>query len=83
MEARLDFLPNAFYDLIVFTSSTVTFWLAVTVGLGWLNWEKVAEASAFDVVLIGVAIVVVGYEYGRIAEAWSRGDGGIAGIVRG
>lgn len=68
---RSEFLPNAFYDLIVFASSTVTAGATFAIGMGWLNWQSVSDASTFDVVLLGIGIAIVGYEYGRIAETWS------------
>lgn len=71
MDDKFEFVPNAFYDLIVFTSSTVTFGVGWGVGLGVLTGDRISEARAFDVVLIIAGVLIFGYEYGRIAEAWS------------
>jgi hypothetical protein len=71
MESKLDFLPNAFYDLIVFTSSTVTFGVVIAIGVGWTNLAQIQHVGIVDATLLGIIILIVGYEYGRIAEAWS------------
>lgn len=71
MTEKLEFFPNVFYDLIVFVSSTVTFGAGWAIGLGWLNTHRLSEAKAFDVILIIGAVLILGYEYGRVAETWS------------
>jgi len=71
MTEQLEFLPNAFYDLIVFGSSTVLFALGVSVGFGWWNWARITQVRTLDAVLVTGAVIFFGYEYGRVAEAWS------------
>src|SRR5258708_5312023 len=71
MAERSDFLPNAFYDLIVFGSSTILFAIGFTIGFGWWDLSRVSQLKTFDVVLLFAALMFFGYEYGRLAEAWS------------
>jgi hypothetical protein len=65
--------PNIFYDLIVFVSPTVVLAAGLISGAG--GWHLLVQAfsglaaTALVVVLLG--LVLLGYEYGRLAEALS------------
>ncbi len=64
-------IPNAFYDLIVFASSTVLFAGGMFFGLGQHHAEWYKQLGTGNVVLIFAGLLFLSYEYGRIAEAWS------------
>jgi len=68
---KLQFFPNAFYDLIVFGSSTVIFAVGVALGIGFVDSATLKNIGSVDVILIFSGLLFLGYEYGRIAEAWS------------
>jgi len=73
MLEKVDFFPNAFYDFIVFIGSTVVFFGGLFVGFGGLNrmGNLELQLQGIDVLLIFGMLILIGYEYGRIAEAWS------------
>lgn len=73
MLERLDFVPNAFYDFIVFIGATLIFLSGLFVGLGLPHeaWMQQANPETLDVLLVILATIFLSYEYGRIAEAWS------------
>lgn len=68
---KVDTLPNAFYDLIVFASSTILAALGFLIGLGFVDGDWLKDLSTLNAVLIAIGILFLGYEYGRMAEAWS------------
>lgn len=70
---RIGTIPNAFYDLIVFTTPTVLLALGLVVGLSGVDAVQDADPnlSALGVVGLALGILLAGYEYGRAAEAWS------------
>lgn len=73
MSERLYGVPNAFYDLIVFASSTLLFLFGVGLGTGVIQ-DRLAQgrgASGVDLALLITGLFFFSYEYGRIAEAWS------------
>ena len=71
MDNRLSSIPNAFYDLIVFASSTFTFAIGVFFGVGLYQGDWYKSLGTANVFLIFAALIFLSYEYGRIAEAWS------------
>lgn len=68
---KINALPNAFYDLIVFSVSTVIFAIGLFIGLGIYNTYWYRELETINYIFILIGIIFGGYEYGRIAEAWS------------
>jgi hypothetical protein len=70
---RLGGIPNVFYDLIVFATPAVLLVAGLTVGLSGVDSLTEADwsVSTSTFFLILGAIVFLGYEYGRAAEAWS------------
>lgn len=71
MNDKLSSIPNVFYDLIVFASSTGLFLVGLLLGLGSFTGDWYESLGAANVLLIFVALLFLSYEYGRIAEAWS------------
>lgn len=71
MDEKLSSIPNAFYDLIVFASSTVLFVFGLFVGLGLFYSDWFKSFGTANVLLTFTALLFLSYEYGRIAEAWS------------
>lgn len=71
MGDKLGGVPNAFYDLIVFASSTVLFAAGIFYGCGLYQGTWYQGLGTANVFLIFAALIFLGYEYGRIAEAWS------------
>ena len=70
----IKYLPNAFYDMIVFAVPTVQFAVGICIGwpgfnIGWISYIKNASPS-FTLVIIMMGIAA-SYEYGRLAEALS------------
>jgi hypothetical protein len=70
----IKYLPNAFYDMIVFAVPTVQFVVGICIGwhdfnICWISHIKNASPS-FILVIIMMGIVA-SYEYGRLAEALS------------
>lgn len=70
MLEKLDF-PNAFYDFIVFVGSSLVFAVGLYVGIGGPAQNLLGGLGTFEFVWVLVALIFFGYEYGRIAEAWS------------
>ena len=71
---RLTFIPNVFYDIIVFVTPALVLAAGIGVGLGFedtVAWLGELEFAGSTTVLVLIGGVFVGYEYGRIAEAWS------------
>lgn len=71
---RLTFIPNVFYDIIVFVTPCLVLATGVLIGIGDANREALTagvELSIGDSLLVTLGVLFAGYEYGRIAEAWS------------
>lgn len=72
MEEKLgSSIPNVFYDLIVFASSTALFLVGILLGVGLFEGDWYEGLGAANILLIFAALLFLSYEYGRIAEAWS------------
>lgn len=71
MNEKFPYFPNAFYDLIVFASSTFLMAMGVFFGCGLYLSDLFKDLGTINVLLLFVGLVFVGYEYGRIAEALS------------
>ncbi len=78
------FVPNIFYDVIVFLTPTLTIFIGVVVGFSVYKsiWASIiAGGNATLSVVIGILIVFfLGYEYGRLAETYS--DVFVGGVIR-
>jgi hypothetical protein len=70
VESKLS-IPNVFYDLIVFASSTVLFAAGLFFGLGQHHNQWYRSLGTANIILILAILLFLSYEYGRIAEAWS------------
>jgi len=65
------YVPNAFYDVMVFIVPTVQF--AVGVGLGIFSFDTtwIPSLDSSTLVILFAVSLVASYEYGRMAEALS------------
>lgn len=76
--------PNIFYDLIVFISPSVLLVVGLVVGLGGWPFVRMGGAQidlgATDIFIVLVALLLLGYEYGRLAETLSSPF--VAGLLR-
>jgi hypothetical protein len=71
MGKEISNVPNAFYDLIVFSSSSILFLFGVAWGVDSINGSLIDNLDAKYSIIIFVGIFFFSYEYGRIVEAWS------------
>jgi hypothetical protein len=75
MQERIDALPNAFYDAIVFVIPGIQLIIILVIGLGvtgpLITWVQSFNWTAVNVLAIIGGVAIVGYEYGRIVETWS------------
>lgn len=71
MNKSMSIVPNAFYDLIVFLSSSILFVFSVAWGLGYIDSNTFKEFDAKYTLIVAIGLFFFSYEYGRIAEAWS------------
>ncbi|HEX4433613.1 MAG TPA: hypothetical protein VH012_02210 [Acidimicrobiales bacterium] len=73
-ESRLSAIPNAFYDLIVFVTPTLVLGAGIAIGVNgtaWVGEIDLGELKAIEAIATAFIVVLLSYEYGRIAEAWS------------
>ncbi len=73
-ESRLSAIPNAFYDLIVFVTPTLLFGIGIAIGINGTDWVSkldFGDVKAIEAIATATLAVLLSYEYGRIAEAWS------------
>ncbi|MCB2084901.1 MAG: hypothetical protein H6920_05825 [Sphingomonadaceae bacterium] len=72
---RHSLAPNAFYDLIVFLTPTMTLLIGLLIGCRpWLEFSLTNASFEVDaplLILIGLVLFFGSYEYGRIAESYS------------
>lgn len=75
MSERLDALPNAFYDFIVFITPSIQFAVGMLFGLGlvrpFIDFAINFNWGLINIIIVAGVVIVFGYEYGRIAETWS------------
>lgn len=81
---RHSMAPNAFYDLIVFLTPTMTFLVGAAAGLHhWISQRMGQADMAIDtplLILLGLSLFFGSYELGRIAETFS--DTFVAGPIK-
>lgn len=71
MGKEISNVPNAFYDLIVFSSSSILFLTLFSWGIGWIDSSFISQVDIKNSIVILLGLFFFSYEYGRIAEAWS------------
>lgn len=74
MGEKFEQAPNIFYDAIVFITPVVVLSFGVLIGVSGLHslsGPVIKDIGAFSFVLILVAIIILGYEIGRLFEAIS------------
>ncbi len=66
-------IPNAFYDLMVFVAPAALLVIGISFGAYGLDIASVLSRSwsASDLVAVAGGLLILAYEYGRLAEAWS------------
>lgn len=67
----LKYIPNAFYDMMVFVVPSVQFIVGTMIGFNSFDIRRITNVSAESIIALTVLIMVFSYEYGRIAEALS------------
>jgi hypothetical protein len=73
-ESQLSAIPNAFYDLIVFVTPTLLLGVGIVIGVKGTSWTRqldLGDVKAIEAITTALLVVLLSYEYGRIAEAWS------------
>jgi hypothetical protein len=71
MKEGIGYLPNAFYDLIVFSTSSVLLISSLIIGFNISEEPWFVKFLDYNWIVIIIILFFFTYEYGRIAEAWS------------
>ncbi|MDR0460798.1 MAG: hypothetical protein LBH62_05125 [Nitrososphaerota archaeon] len=67
----IKYVPNAFYDLMVFIVPTMLLAVGVWIGLAGFSLDWVSSLNTSTLIILFVVCIVASYEYGRMAEALS------------
>ena len=67
----IKYVPNAFYDMMVFIVPTAQLAVGIWIGVSNFNLDWVASLNATTLIVFFVTGIIASYEYGRIAEALS------------
>lgn len=67
----LKYIPNAFYDMMVFIVPTMQFEVLCYIGWKGFNISWIKDVSGTILIIAILSIVLLSYEYGRMAEALS------------
>lgn len=67
----IKYIPNAFYDMMVFIVPTMQICAFGYIGISSINISKFEDISGTSLVILILALILVSYEYGRMAEALS------------
>ncbi|MCD4744689.1 MAG: hypothetical protein K8R58_00140 [Bacteroidales bacterium] len=75
MDKKNIYIPNFFYDLIVFVSPSVLFLAGLSLGISGITkkvfLEYASNLGAVDIIAYTALILLLSYEYGRMSEALS------------
>jgi hypothetical protein len=67
----IKYVPNAFYDMMVFIVPTMQFAVGIWLGLSSFSVTWISSLNASALIILFVVGLVASYEYGRMAEALS------------
>ncbi len=67
----LKYIPNAFYDMMVFIVPTTQLSVLCYIGLYGFDISWIKDVSGTILIIVVLSVVLLSYEYGRMAEALS------------